>query len=230
MTYTTTDSGRKKHRHFTIGRLSLYALVAAGLAFLILSPESSFEREGAAVDFVERPVGVTAEAAHERLASKLEDELKSHENFAGSRVVTREGNKFPTQGLMEAHANDNVGLARYARLGKEAWTLDFYVRAPYKDWSSEYLQDGKPAPFSTDFLIHLEPIDKDRTRIEVIEYAPQITVGMNFRLCGRHLFPEYTPDTRPVAPTTKDRREMLDLVVRVVEREPPNTKQPARPD
>lgn len=104
------------------------------------------------------------------------------------------------------------------------------MRAPHKDWFSEYLQKGKPVPFSTDFLIHLEPIGDDKTRIEVIEYAPRITVGMNFRLCGRHLFPEFTPDTRPVAPTTKDRREMLDLVMRVVEDEPANTEPPVQAD
>jgi hypothetical protein len=206
----------------TLGRLTLYALIALGLSLLVFSCEPSIERHGPAVDFVERTVGLNTQAVHERLASGLKDELQLHDDFGrfGSEVVDHEG-RFPNRRLMELHLENNVGLSRYARLEDEARMRDFFVRAPYRDWVSEYLKDGKQLPFSTDFLVHLEPIDDGRTRIEVIEYAPKVTVGTNFRLCGRHLFPEVTPDTRPVAPTTKDRQEMLELVVRVVEREPP---------
>jgi hypothetical protein len=214
----------------TLGRLSLLVVIAAGLSFLIFSPGPRYERHGPAIDFVERTVGANTEAAHERLAYGLEEELVSHASLGrfGSGVVEHEGHGFPTKGMMNFHLEDNVGLARYALLGDEAWTRDFFVRGPYRPWVSEYLDGAKPVPFSTDFLIHLEPIADDRTRIEVIEYAPKVTVGTNFHLCGRHLFPEVTPDTRPVAPTTKDRQEMLDLVVRVAEREPPS--QPADAD
>ncbi len=207
----------------TIGRLFLGTLIVLGLAFLIVSPQPRITRQGPTVDFVERTVGLNAQAAHERLASGLKDELQLHDNFGrfGSEVVDHEG-RFPNRRLMELYLENNVGLSRYARLEDEARMRDFFVRAPYRDWVSEYLKDGKQLPFSTDFLVHLEPIDDGRTRIEVIEYAPKVTVGTNFRLCGRHLFPEVTPDTRPVAPTTKDRQEMLDLVVRVAEREPPS--------
>jgi hypothetical protein len=66
-----------------------------------------------------------------------------------------------------------------------------------------------------DFLIHLSPIDDETTRIEVIEYAPKVTLDRNFRLCGRHLVPEITRDRRAVPPTTKDREEMLAIAVRV---------------
>ena len=205
----------------TLGRLTLYALMALGLSLLVFSCEPSIERHGPAIDFVERTVGVNGEAAHERLATGLDDALRSHNVLARSGVVDYDGNEFPTKRMMDFHLENNVGLARYAMLGDEAWKRDFFVRGPYKPWFSEYLDGAKPVPFSTDFLIHLEPIADDRTRIEVIEYAPKVTVGTNFRLCGRHLFPEFWPDTRPVAPTTKDRQEMLELVVRVVEREPP---------
>jgi len=58
--------------------------------------------------------------------------------------------------------------------------------------------------------------------LEVIEYAPRVTVGRDFRLCGRHLVPEITRDRRPVAPTTKDRQEMLNIVLRVVEQKQSN--------
>jgi hypothetical protein len=85
-------------------------------------------------------------------------------------------------------------------------------------------------PFRTDFLIHLEPVEEGKTRIEVIEYEPEVTVGANFHLCWRHLFPAVTPDARSVAPTTRDRRQMLDLAVRVAEREPPKTVPPVPSD
>ncbi|MBT8469748.1 MAG: hypothetical protein KJN97_13465 [Deltaproteobacteria bacterium] len=207
----------------TLGRLGLLALIAAGLSFLIFSPGPRYERHGLAKDFVERTVGVNAVAAHERLAYGLEEELVSHASLGrfGSGVVEHQGHGFPTIRMMNFHLENNVGLARYALLGDEAWTQDFFVKGPYRPWVSECLDGAKPVPLSTDFLIHLEPIADDRIRIEVIEYAPKVTVGTNFRLCGRHLLPEVTPDTRPVAPPTKDRQEMLDLVVRVVERERP---------
>ena len=204
----------------TLGRLSLLALIAAGLSFLIFSPGPRYERHGPAIDFVEQTVAVTADVAHERLGSGLSDALESDQGFPRSRVVEYKGQGFPTKRMMDFHLDNNVSLARYAQLGDEAWTRDIFVRGPYKPWFSEYLDGAKPVPFSTDFLIHLEPIADDRTRIEVIEYAPKVTVGTNFHLCGRHLFPGFSPDTRPVTPTTKDRQEMLDLVVSVVEREP----------
>ena len=110
---------------------------------------------------------------------------------------------------MRFQMNQNVALSRYAGLGDEAWKQDFSLKTRYKNWFSEYVKNGKPVPFRTDFLIHLEPIEEGETRIEVIEYEPEVTVGANFHLCERHLVPGVTPDTRPVAPTTKDRREML---------------------
>jgi hypothetical protein len=203
----------------TIGRLALGALIVLGLALLILSPQPSYEREGRTVDFVERTVNLAVQTVHERLASGLEEELGSHPNFGGFglSVVDYEGNKFPTLRLMRADKAGNLALARYADKDDEAWKRDFFVRAPYGYWYSEYTKGGKPVPFRTDFLIHLEPIDDYSTRVEVIEYASRIKVGTNFRLCGRHLVPEISDDTQPVTPTTRDRREMLDLVVQVAQ-------------
>lgn len=207
----------------TIGRLFLGTLIVLGLAFLIVSPQPRIARQGPTVDFVERTVDVTAETAHERLASGLEDELQLHANFGGfgSRVVDPGEHGFPNLRQMRFQMNQNVALSRYAGLGDEAWKQDFSLKTRYKNWFSEYVKNGKPVPFRTDFLIHLEPIEEGKTRIEVIEYEPEVTVGANFHLCERHLVPGVTPGTRPVAPITKDRREMLELVVRVVEREPP---------
>lgn len=97
-----------------------------GLAFLIVSPQPRITRQGPTVDFVERTVGLNAQAAHERLASGLKDELQLHDNFGrfGSEVVDHEG-RFPNRRLMELYLENNVGLSRYARLEDEARMRDF---------------------------------------------------------------------------------------------------------
>lgn len=204
----------------SIGRLFLGTLLVLGLAFLIFSPEPRITREGATVDFVERTVHLSVQTVHARLASGLEREAQSHRDFGGpSLMVADYGSRgFPTLYQMRDQLGTNPGLSRYAGLGETAWKQDFSVKAGsagYRHWFSEYLNNGQPVPFSTDFLIHLEPLGTYDTRIEVIEYAPKVIVGTKFRLCGRHLFPEVSNDTRPVAPTTKDRHEMLDLVLQV---------------
>lgn len=209
------------NRRWTLGCLSLYALAATGLFFLVFSPGPSFERDGPDIDFVERTVEMNAQTVHVRLAAGLENELGLHEDFANSRVLTFENNGFLTQSQIEPKADNNVALIRYARVGEAARTRDFFVTGPFKDWYSEYSNKGKRLPFNTNFFIHLEPIEEARTRIEVIEYFPRVGAGSTLRLCTRHGGPMLVRDVRPVAPTTRDRREMLDLVTRVVEREPP---------
>ena len=208
-----------ERRRITTGRLFLYALIALGLSLLVFSCEPSIERDGLEIDFVERTVDLAVQTIHERLASGLEEELGSHPDFGGFglSVVDYGGNEFPTPRLMRAHKAGNLALARYAENDDEVWKRDFFIRTPYGYWYSEYAKGGKPLPFRTDFLIHLEPIDEYSTRVGVIEYGPRIKVGTSVRLCGRHLAPETSDDTQPVAPTTRDRREMLDLVVQVAQ-------------
>lgn len=210
-------------RRARIGRPILLALVAVVLAFLAFPCEPRITREGPTVDFVEQAVAVSAATVHERLASGLEHELQSHPDFGGFglRVVGIGRHDFPLPHQMQYYASENAGLSRYVRLGKASWMKDFFVHSPYKNWFSEYLKNGKPVNFRTDFLIHLEPVEAQKTRIEVIEYAPKVIVGTEVRLCGRHLVPSVSPDARPVAPTTEDRREMLDIVLRVAQREFP---------
>lgn len=201
-----------------LGRLFLVAVIGAGLAFLIFTPEPRITREGPTVDFVEHTVAVSFPAVHERLALGLEQELESHPDFggAGSRVADSEGHGFPTLYQVQAQLGTNPALSRYAGLGKTAWKQDFLAQSGWRNWFSEYSENGEPVPFHTDFLIHLEPLDTEETHIEVIEYAPKVIVGTKFTLCGPHLFPGVWNDTLPVGPTTKDRREMLDVVLRIV--------------
>jgi len=213
-THNDAGHGFIKRRRTT---LILSAVIALGLGFMVFSRVPKLEKEGRVVDFVEQSVPVAIGTAHERLSANLISELGTHSLFAGARVVAYAGNKFPIQSEIEREARDNPALERYSRLEKEARELDFYVRAPFKDWPSEYLVDDERARFNTDFLIHLSPIDDETTRIEVIEYSPKVTLGRDFRLCGRHLVPHFTRDRRPVPPTTKDREEMLTIAVRVIQ-------------
>jgi hypothetical protein len=205
--------------------MSAYAILAVGLAFLVLSPGPSFERDGSYVDFVEQQVGLDVETVHARLAKSLDTTLQTHSEFAGSKVHRFEDNAFLGRGQMTPRTDGNVALERYARLEDSAWARDFYVTGPFGDWFSEYMQDGERLPFNTNFFIHLEPTGENETRIEVIEYFPRVHVGQDFRLCTRHGGPMVVRDIQPVAPTTRDRRMMLDLVVRVAERETPKLEQ-----
>lgn len=231
MIHTTSDRPRTKRRRRTIGCLSLYAVAAAGLFFLVFSPGPTFESDGLDLDFVEQAVSVNAQTAHERLASNLESVLDSHQDFRGANVMGFDKyNAFMSQYQMEAKAENNVALGRYARLPNQNRIHDFYIMAPEQDWFSEYMQDGKRLPFNTDFFVHLEQLDDGKTRIEVIEFFPRVHPGQSLKLCTRHGGPMYTRDVRPVAPTTRDRREMLDLVVRVVELTLPKTVPPVQSD
>jgi hypothetical protein len=188
----------------------------------MFAPGPSFDKDGNHVDFVERVVAVDPQVAHERLVLGLADEVASHPKFGGwGFAVADAAGRFPTQFQIESKVTNNVALGRYAKRSKEVRTRDFYVEGPWADWRSEYLHRGKPVPFNTDFIVHLASSEPNVIRIEVIEYSPRVYYGRTFSPCSRHLVPTVTRDEHPVAPTTGDRREMLEIVLRVVEREPP---------
>ena len=216
---TTAGSGKTQRKRGLTW--ALWGIIALGFTFWIVSPGPSLERVGPDSDPVQAMSAVGAATAHERMVSGLAEALQSHPHFAGSRVVEYERNGFPSRFLIARKAHDNRGLQRYARLEPTGRSRDLFVRGPYKSWPSEYQNHGKPVAFNTDFLIHLDPSSDGQTRIEVIEYSPSVTVGRKYRLCGPHLVPTVSPDRRPVAPTTLDRQEMLQVVVEVVELRPP---------
>jgi hypothetical protein len=193
----------------------LALFVALGLATLVFLPGPKIERDGRTAYFVEQTVPVEVATAHERLAADLLGELSQQQYFADAVAVGYGGDGFPTRLDIEREAHDNRALERYSGLDDEGRRLDFFVRGPSKGWPSEYLHGGKPADFNTDFIVHLSSVDDGTARIEVIEYAPHVTVERGFELFGRQVLPEFTRDRRPVAPTTKDREEMLELVLRI---------------
>lgn len=218
-----------RDRRRNIGCISAYAILAVGLAFLIFSPDPSFERDGPHVDFVEQQVGLDVETVYARLAKSLDAALQTHSEFAGSKVYSSEDNAFLGRGQMAPRTDGNVALERYARLEASAWARDFYVTGPFRDWLSEYSQDGERLPFNTNFFVHLEPVGETESRIEVIECYPRVHAGGDFRLCTRHGGPMTVRDIQPVPPTTRDRRMMLDVAVQVAQRETPDLDQAPGP-
>lgn len=213
------------HRpRFTIGRLILCALIVLGLAFLIFWPEPSIQRVGPDIDPVARTFQVDSETAHRRLETGLHQELVGTlfpyvevlmfgEPEPGRQIIT------PGQLRLKSHTKNNPGLTRYARRPTADRMRDLYVITVSHVWHTEYTRGGEIADFSTDFLIQIDPLTEEQTRVEIIEYAPCILGRWRGRACGRHLVPEVWRKKIPVEPTTRHRQQVLDAVAQVIEEE-----------
>jgi len=103
---------------------------------------------------------------------------------------------------------------RYVRIPAELRSRDFYLYEPTGDhyWESEYFYKGKVAKFRCSFLIHLEPAENSRTRIEIFEYQPTVWIGEYWGMSAHAILPTMLHDIRPVQPTTSDRKEVLRLI------------------
>jgi hypothetical protein len=108
---------------------------------------------------------------------------------------------------------------RYSKRGAEARFRDFHVNIPFDTWHTEYSRGGEPADFATDFFVQIDPLNDGRSWIEVVKYGPYVRGDWTGRVCGRHLVPEISRQRIPVAPTTKDRQEVLDVVTQVIEQQ-----------
>jgi hypothetical protein len=128
--------------------------------------------------------------------------------------------RFPDDYQLKAFSKDNPPLAEYVALDASARKQDFYLTPPYAAaevtagsadyyWESEYYYNDKPAKCK--FIIHLEPQGGSSTRIEIIEFQPEIWVGRKFDVLG-HGGPSYYHDIRFVEPTTQDRIDLLDYL------------------
>jgi hypothetical protein len=119
------------------------------------------------------------------------------------------GNRF-----REWHAGSDEALLRYASVHEERRRDDLLLNCkvgPF--WPSEYRSPrGVPLPFITDFIIHLDSVSPESTRVEVIEYFPQVKAGKRFGFGHDALLPGFIDDVRSVPPTTQDRLHVLDRI------------------
>lgn len=118
---------------------------------------------------------------------------------------------------LRANSRDDPAMTRYLSLPAERRKDDLFLYHSLDVfWPSEYWVGGKPAPFTCHFVLHLEPDGPGRTKLEVLEYEP-------LAYAGRKLAPEahgigFGPkdDLRRVAPTTRDRVELLERIRQAV--------------
>jgi hypothetical protein len=173
----------------------LWGIILLALAVWIFWPEPSIQRLGRDVDPVARTFEVDSETAHRRLETGLQRELVGTlfpyvevvmfgEPESGRQIIT------PGQLPLKPHTKDNPGLTRYATRPTADRMRDLYVITVSHVWHTEYTRGGENADFSTDFLIQIDPLGEEQTRVEIIEYAPYILGRWRGRACGRHLVPE----------------------------------------
>jgi hypothetical protein len=121
---------------------------------------------------------------------------------------------FPADYQLAHYKEESIN--RYLAIAPDRRKLDFYLydfsdaddRQSY--WASEYYVGAEPAPFRCNFLIHHEPEDSARTKVEIFEFTPRVWVGEKFTV-DRH-GPGRRLDIRTVSPTTSDRVELLDVL------------------
>jgi hypothetical protein len=127
-------------------------------------------------------------------------------------------NLFPQDELIILDRGDDPFIPRYVAIAPGLRNDDLYLYEPTGDeyWPSEYSYRGQPAKFRCSFFIHIEPASNNTTRVEIFEYQPEIWVGERFGFSAHAVLPVMFHDIRFVAPTTSDRREVLDLVQKSV--------------
>lgn len=126
---------------------------------------------------------------------------------------SREFSEFDVRRLAES---DNPWLQRYIAIPPEArrhdlrlqWVTDVF-------WPAEaYVYEGRPAKFTTNFLVHFEAVDEAATAIEIFELLPTIWVGRKFGV-GAH-GPGRFRDYRDAEQSLGERADLLDFIRRLV--------------
>ena len=128
---------------------------------------------------------------------------------------------------------------RRMALGANPWLADYLETAPESRehdlrlqwvtdvfWPAEaYVYEGRPAPFTTNFIIHFEPDGDSTTAIEIFELYPTIWVGRKFGV-GAH-GPGRLGDYRDAEQSLGERVELLDFIRRLIhESETPRKSNP----
>jgi hypothetical protein len=120
---------------------------------------------------------------------------------------------FPPDSSLRANSEGNPALQGYAGTAKSSGQNDFYLFTPTDLYwaSSEYTYGNRPARFTCNFILHLEPLESSKTRIDVIEYLPRVLVGKKLGWSGHTgPLPQLFDDIRIVSPTVEDRLELMN--------------------
>jgi len=189
------------------------ACAGAALSVSFCAPGGHPERHGEARAHVANAVARPADDVHARLARGLASALGAAEKYRDAHLAASDDPVFPDPQQLRLAAGDDPALAAYAALDDRQRRRDFYV-FDLSDtyWTSEYVWRGRPARFKTDFIVHVADADAGGTLVEVLEYRPRVSLGEHFDLTGHH-GPGFYDDVRFVAPTTRDREELLEMVV-----------------
>jgi len=110
-------------------------------------------------------------------------------------------------------------LAAYVKTGSQERHFDVYIYDPLHGYwpTSEYSYNGRPAEFTSAFIIHLASSGTNETNIGLIEYQPQVSAGSRFGWSAHSgPLPGFTSDVRWVAPTTEDRRHLLATIMKAL--------------
>ena len=121
----------------------------------------------------------------------------------------------PNDQALARRAEADPALQRYLGLEPRQRELDLYLFQPTGPhyWPSEYQHGQRELPFSTGFLVHLQPLPSGRTRIEIIEVLPQVLFGDKWAWTKHGVGFARVQDVRAVAPTTRDRLELLARIL-----------------
>jgi hypothetical protein len=188
--------------------LALGALL--GLACGVGGP---LERRGPTENHVEAAMAQPVDQVHDALAARLPEALRRHPNLRLLVLAPVADGLLPDDVQLLAAAADNPALGAYAAADAAERRRDFFLSDLSDEYRpSEYFWRGRPAPFQTDFIVRLQPAAAGGTRLEIVEYRPRVRLGKRFDLRGHH-GPGFYCDIRFVAPTVRDRRELLALVV-----------------
>ncbi len=206
----------------------IFLLLAAGAALLGYSNFKRIERRPAGAPFsdtivIDADTKSVADAIVKTFNDGHQPGFSALNKFSGQEKLhylflwNHKDSIFPDDIQLGFHVRQDPALRHYSELPASARSADFYLYEPSGDyyWNSEYFSNGAPAKFRCAFIIHLEPLGSTKTKVEVLEYLPEICVGKVFDPLG-HSGPGFYYDIREVGPTEADRTELLEIVRRAV--------------
>jgi len=128
---------------------------------------------------------------------------------------------FPADYQLRAWTANNPDLRAYLDLPAGSRSKDLYLAEVTGDyyWLSEYRYQALAVKFRCAFILHLESMDALHTRLQVLEYLPEVWAGERFGWSAHTgPVPGFFHDIRVVGPTTTDRAMVLRDILRTSKR------------